>query len=146
VRFIGLDVHLDFCEIAICDAGRVRSGCRVPTSAQGLAILANSLAPDDQVALEATGNALAIARVLEPHVARIVVASRTELRAITEAKVKTDRRDARTPAVPRRSWAVFEPYRVRRARTTGLWSSCSYRELGPSSDSKARADGPRGRM
>jgi transposase len=98
VRFIGLDVHLDFCEIAICEAGRVRSGGRVPTSPQGLAILANSLARDDQVALEATGNALAIARTLEPHVARVVVATRTELRAITEAKVKTDRRDARTLA------------------------------------------------
>jgi transposase len=50
------------------------------------------------VALEATGNALAIARALEPHAARVVVATRTELRAITEAKVKTDRRDARTLA------------------------------------------------
>jgi transposase len=60
--------------------------------------LANSLAPDDQVALEATGNALAIARVLEPHAARVVVATRKELRAIAEAKVKTDRRDARTLA------------------------------------------------
>jgi transposase len=98
VRFIGLDVHRDFCEIAICDAGRVRSGGRVPTSPQGLQVLANSLGPDDQVALEATGNALAIARQLEPFVDRVIVATRTELRAITEAKVKTDRRDARTLA------------------------------------------------
>jgi transposase len=98
VRFIGLDVHRDFCEIAICDAGRVRSGGRVPTSPQGLRVLANSLGPDDQVALEATGNALAIARQLEPFVDRVIVATRTELRAITEAKVKTDRRDARTLA------------------------------------------------
>jgi transposase len=70
----------------------------VPTSPQGLQVLANSLGPDDQVALEATGNALAITRRLEPFVARVVVATRTELRAITEAKVKTDRRDARTLA------------------------------------------------
>ena len=98
MRFIGLDVHLDFCEVAICEAGRVRSGGRVPTSPQGLQVLANSLGPEDHVALEATGNALAIARRLEPHVARVVVATRTELRAITEAKVKTDRRDARTLA------------------------------------------------
>ncbi len=96
--FIGLDVHLDFCEIAIYEAGRVRSGGRVPTSPQGLQVLANSLGPDDHVALEATGNALAIARTLEPSVARVVVATRTELRAIAEAKVKTDRRDARTLA------------------------------------------------
>jgi transposase len=98
VRFIGLDVHLDFCEIAIIEQGRVRSGGRVPSTPEGLRILANSLGPDDHVALEATGNALAIARLLEPHVARVVVAARKELRAITEAKVKTDRRDARTLA------------------------------------------------
>jgi transposase len=98
VRFIGLDVHLDFCEIAIIEQGRVRSGGRVPSTPAGLEVLANSLAPDDHVALEATGNALAIARLLEPHVARVVVAARKELRAISEAKVKTDRHDARTLA------------------------------------------------
>jgi transposase len=98
VRFIGLDVHLDFCEIAFCESGRVRSGGRVASSPEGVQILANSLGPEDHVALEATGNALAIARRLEAHVARVVVATRTELRAITEAKVKTDRRDARTLA------------------------------------------------
>jgi transposase len=98
VRFIGLDVHLDFCEIAICEDGRVRSAGRVASSPEGLQILANSLGPQDQVALEATGNALAIARLLEAHVARVVVAARSELRAITEAKVKTDRHDARTLA------------------------------------------------
>src|SRR3954466_5564872 len=98
LRFIGLDVHRDFCEIAICEAGRVRSGGRVATSPEGLQVLADSLGREDHVALEATGNALAIARALEPHVARVVVAARNELRAITEAKVKTDRRDARTLA------------------------------------------------
>ena len=36
----------------------MRSGGRVPTSPQGLAILANSLRPDDQVALEAAGEIL----------------------------------------------------------------------------------------
>ena len=98
MRFIGLDVHLDFCEVAIIEQGRVRSGGRVPSTPAGLEILANSLAADDHVALEATGNALAIARLLEPHVAGVVVAARKELRAISEAKVKTDRHDARTLA------------------------------------------------
>src|SRR3954470_22615363 len=122
VRFIGLDVHLDFCEVAICEAGRVRSGGRVATSSEGLAILANSLGGDDYVALEATGNALAIARRLEPHVARVVVATRTELRAITEAKVKTDHRDARTLArllaagLLHGCWLPDEPTRALRRR------------------------------
>jgi transposase len=74
------------------------------------------------VALEATGNALAIARRLEPHVARVVVATRTELRAITEAKVKTDRRDARTLArllaagLLHGCWLPDEPTRALRRR------------------------------
>src|SRR4051794_18391033 len=98
VRFIGLDVHLDFCEIAICEDGRVRSAGRVASTPEGLEVLANSLGLQDQVALEATGNALAIARLLQSGVARVVVAATKELRAITEAKVKTDRHDARTLA------------------------------------------------
>jgi transposase len=98
LRFIGLGVHLDFCEIAICENGRVRSAGRVPSSPAGIELLVRSLAGDDHVALEATGNALKIARLLEPHVARVVVAPTKQLRAITTAKVKTDRLDARTLA------------------------------------------------
>ncbi len=30
-RAIGLDVHRDFCVVAICDSGVVRSGGRVPS-------------------------------------------------------------------------------------------------------------------
>ena len=122
MRFVGLDVHRDFCEIAICEEGRVRSGGRVPTSPEGLRVLANSLGPQDHVALEATGNALAITRELEGHAARVVVAARNELRAITQAKVKTDRRDARTLArllaagLLHGCWLPDEPTRALRRR------------------------------
>jgi hypothetical protein len=44
-RAIGLDVHLDFCEIAICDEGKVRSAGRVKSSPEDLKILAESLLP-----------------------------------------------------------------------------------------------------
>src|SRR5215218_4245081 len=98
VRFVGLDVHLDFCEIAICEGGQgPLRGARAQQPG-GAADPRRQPRPEDHVALEATGNALAIARVLEPHVARVVVAATKELRAITETKVKTDRRDARTLA------------------------------------------------
>jgi transposase len=98
VRSFGLDVHRDFCEVAICEDGRVRSAGRVASSPDALQLFADRLAPTDQVALEATGNALRIARLLEPHVARVVVASTKDLKAISEARVKTDRLDARTLA------------------------------------------------
>src|SRR5215218_9832355 len=96
MRSIALDVHREFCEVAIKDGGEVRSAGRIKTSAEELELFAQSLAPDDQVALEATGPALRIKRLIEPHVARVVIANTRKLRAIAEAKVKTDRVDART--------------------------------------------------
>jgi transposase len=67
MRFIGLDVHRDFCEVAIAEVGGVRSAGRVKTAPEALALFAGSLRADDEVTLEATGNALAIARIIEPH-------------------------------------------------------------------------------
>ena len=64
-RSIGLDVHRDFCEVAVSDGDRARSAGRIATDPEQLELVARSLAPDDRVVLEATGNALAIARILE---------------------------------------------------------------------------------
>jgi transposase len=97
-RSIGLDVHRDFCEVAIADGGRARSAGRVATTPEQLELFACSLASTDRVVLEATGNALAIARILEPHVAEVVLAHAKDVRAISHARVKTDRIDARVLA------------------------------------------------
>jgi transposase len=96
MRSIALDIHRDFCEVAIKDGGEVRSAGRVKTSAEELERFAQSLARDDEVALEASGPALQVKRLLEPHVGRVVIANPRKLRAIAEAKVKTDKVDART--------------------------------------------------
>lgn len=98
MRFIGLDVHRDFCEVAISDGGKARRAGRVAARPAELELFAQSLAADDRVVLEATGNALAIARVVEPHVGEVVLAHSRKLRAIAEAKVKTDAVDACTLA------------------------------------------------
>src|SRR5205823_3898711 len=74
----------------------LRLAGRVKTSVEELELFAASLGADDQVALEATGPALQIARILEPHVGRVVVANTRKLRAIAESKVKTDKLDAGT--------------------------------------------------
>ena len=94
MRAIGLDAHRDFCVVAICDRGRARAAGRVETSPEQLELFARSLAPTDRVVLEATGNAWAIARVLQPHVAEVVLAHPKKLRVIAEAKIKTDKVDA----------------------------------------------------
>jgi transposase len=96
MRSIALDVHCDFCEVAIKDGAEVRSAGRIKTNRAELELFARSLGGDDQVALEATGPALEIKRLLEPHVGRVVIANTRKLRAIAEAKVKTDKVDART--------------------------------------------------
>jgi transposase len=96
MRSIALDVHRDFCEVAIKDGEKLRSGGRIKTSVAELELFAQSLAPDDQVALEASGPALAIKRIVEPHVGQVVVANTRKVRAIAEAKVKTDKVDAAT--------------------------------------------------
>jgi transposase len=96
MRFIALDVHSDFCEVAIKDGSGLRGAGRVKSSIQELELFAGSLCPDDEVAMEATGPALAIARILKPHVRRVVIANTRKVRAIAEAKVKTDKVDAST--------------------------------------------------
>lgn len=97
-RSIGLDVHRDFCEVAIADGGRARSAGRIATTPEQLELFAQSLAPTDRVVLEATGNALAIARILEPYAAEVVLAHAKQVRAISHARVKTDKIDARVLA------------------------------------------------
>ena len=97
-RSIGLDVHRDFCQVAIADGGRARSAGRIATSPEMLRLFAQSLAPTDRVVLEATGNALAIARILAPHVAEVVLAHAKQVRAISHARIKTDKVDAKVLA------------------------------------------------
>ena len=65
MRYIGLDVHREFCEVAIAEEGRVRSAGRIRTRRAELELFAQSLGSDDEVALESTGGAVPIARILE---------------------------------------------------------------------------------
>jgi transposase len=92
VRAFGLDVHRDFCEVAIAEGGRIRSAGRIRTRVAALELFAQSLIAGDVVALEATTGADRIVSVLERHGITVVVAN---TRKLPEAPVKTDRLDAR---------------------------------------------------
>ena len=120
MRKIGLDVHRDFCEVAIVEGGRVRRAGRVATEPGALTLFAESLGMDDEVVLEATANALAIARLIEPHVGRVVLANPKAVKAATGLRAKTDKIDAATLAkllaggfLPE-VWTPDEQTRVRR--------------------------------
>jgi transposase len=119
MRFIGLDVHQGFCEVAVREDGKTRSAGRVATNRGALELFAGSLSPSDEVALEATGPAMAIARIVEPHVARVVVANAQDVRAISHARVKSDRFDARTLAELLAA-GMLAPVWVPDAETQGL--------------------------
>jgi transposase len=96
-RAIGLDVHRDLCVVAICEDGKVRSAGRVPSTPDGLGLLAESLLPTDWVALEVTGSCWEVARLLEPFVQRVIVVSPDDT-GIASARAKTDKLDSRTLA------------------------------------------------
>lgn len=92
-----MDVHRDFCEVAIAQGCEVRSAGQIETTPAALELFAASLAPTDRVALEVTGNAAEIARIIRPHVGDVVVVSPHDT-GISSARAKTDRLDARTLA------------------------------------------------
>ena len=96
-RSIGLDVHRDFCEVALVEDGELRSAGRIATTPERIELFAASLGPEDRVALEVTGNAWEIARIIEPHVAQVLVVGPSDT-GIGQARAKTDRLDARTLA------------------------------------------------
>ena len=96
VRHIGMDVHRSFAQIAVVEDRLVRDEGRIGVRPEDLRAWAvEFLEPDDEIALEATTNSDAIATMLREVVARVVVSNPRKTRAIAEAKVKTDKVDAR---------------------------------------------------
>jgi transposase len=98
MRSIGLDIHRTFAQMAVVEDGLCRDEGRIGVTPEALRDWEETLDPDDDVAFEATGNSDAIAVLLEPLVRRVVVSNPHKTRAIAEAKVKTDKVDARTLA------------------------------------------------
>ena len=94
-RCVGMDVHREFAQLAVVEHGLVRDEGRIGVTPEELRAWAETLGPDDEVALEATGNSDAIAVLIAPRVKRLVVSNPAKTRAIAEAKVKTDKVDAR---------------------------------------------------
>ena len=93
-RVIGMDIHRTFAEVVFWEAGRLRPAGRVDMTRSGLEGFGRTLSKEDEVVVEATGNAMAVVRVLEPYVARVIVANPLQVKAIAHAHVKTDKIDA----------------------------------------------------
>jgi transposase len=93
-RVIGMDLHRTFAEVVVWEDGRLRHAGRVDMTRSGLEGFARTLRADDEVVIEATGNAMAVSHLLNPHVARVVIANPLQVKAIAHAHVKTDKIDA----------------------------------------------------
>jgi transposase len=95
LRFVGLDLHRHDVMVGAVNAQQtvVLSPQRVTLQRFGQ-WAARHLRPTDQVAIEATTNTWALYDLLEPQVAKVVVAHPQQVRLIASAKVKHDKRDA----------------------------------------------------
>jgi len=69
-RCIGLDVHREFAQVAVWEDGLVRHAGQIALTDETLRIFADSLGPEDEVAVEAICNTHAIVRLIEPRVGR----------------------------------------------------------------------------
>jgi transposase len=97
-RVIGIDIHRTFGEVVIWEDGKLRNLGRVEMTRTALEGLGGKLLSTDEVVIEATGNCMAVSRVLSPFVRRVVIANPLQVKAIAHARVKTDKVDAGTLA------------------------------------------------
>jgi transposase len=93
-RVTGMDIHRTFAEVVFWEDGQLRWHGRVDMTRSGLEGFGRSLSKDDEVVVEATGNAMAVVRVLSPYVARVIVANPLQVKAIAHAPINTDKIDA----------------------------------------------------
>ena len=94
MRVIGLDIHRTFAEVMFLENGELIHGGRVELTRNAFSAFCGSLRRADEAVLEATGNTISVVRLLEPHVARVVIADPLQVRTIAGAKIKTDKIDA----------------------------------------------------
>ncbi len=82
----------------IRENGLTRHEGRIEMTRTALEGFGRQLLKTDEVVIEATGNCMAVSRVLTPYVKRVVIANPLQVKAIAHAHVKTDKVDAGTLA------------------------------------------------
>nr|WP_246161786.1 hypothetical protein [Segnochrobactrum spirostomi] len=74
-RVIGMDIHRTFGEVVSWDEGQLTRGGRVHMTRTAQEGFGKGLRSTDEVVIEATGNGMAVSRVLSPFAARVVIAN-----------------------------------------------------------------------
>jgi Transposase len=96
MRTLALDVHARFAEVALHEEGEIRRVGQVAT--RDLPAFAESLAPEDHVVIESTSISWAIVDLIAKHAGRVTISNPMQTKAIAQAKVKTDKVDAKVLA------------------------------------------------
>jgi transposase len=100
LRFVGCDVHKRTAVFTILlEDGAVAATYTVAVTREALReFVQRQLSPADRLVMEASTNTWAVAEVLRPYVQEIVIGNPLRVRAIAEAKIKTDKVDSRVRA------------------------------------------------
>jgi transposase len=100
LRFVGCDVHKRTAVFTILlEDGKPFATYTVSVTREALTAFAKrELCSEDRLAMEATTNTWAVAGVLGPFVQEVVIGNPLKVRAIAEAKIKTDKVDSRVLA------------------------------------------------
>jgi len=100
LRFVGCDVHKRTAVFTILlPDGKLLATHTIPVTRESLTAYAErELCSGDRLAMEATTNTWAVAGLLRPFVKEIVIGNPLKVRAIAEAKIKTDKVDSRVLA------------------------------------------------
>ncbi|MEW6048191.1 MAG: transposase [Bacillota bacterium] len=95
-RFIGLDVHRDYCYAYVLEAGKEEGRRRrFPNTAEDWAGFVEELGPDDAVAIEVSGGTFRLYDTLADRTGQVVAVDPRVMRRLGSRKRKTDHDDAK---------------------------------------------------
>ncbi len=121
MRYVGIDAHKDSLQVAITDEkGKMLDEFKVSITREGFKFLLHKLKPSDSVLIEATTNAFQIYDIISKKVNQVAISNPIKTKIISEARIKTDKKDARTLALLIRLNAYYPvwvpPIEVRKKR------------------------------
>jgi len=113
--YVGIDVHKKYCQAALMDeSGRIQRELRFDNTlngASGLVNLARSIDPQVKAVVEPSANYwIKIYDKLEDEGVEVKLSNPSRTKAIAEARLKTDKQDAKTLAYLLRGELVAESY------------------------------------
>ncbi|CAO4139967.1 hypothetical protein LPLAFNJD_LOCUS571 [Methylorubrum aminovorans] len=99
---VGLDIHRVFAEAVVLENSAIRRLGRIGMTRDHMTAFAKTLTHDNQVVVEATGNASAVAEVIRPHAGRVVIVNSRQVRLMP-------RRGSRPTSSTRPCWRGSMP-------------------------------------